>query len=123
MSDLVPTGGHYEPILATLGDISVTHHWVQVPSGNYPIRGTTWTVQEHTHVEEKISTAGIVLAIIFVWVCLLGLLFLLMKERRTVGWVQVTVQGQGLYYATMLPALSGPHAHQFVNYARQLSVH
>jgi len=120
---MAPAAGGVEPTLATLGDIAVTHHWVHVPAGRYPIRGTTWTVQDMSRSEEKIATVGIVLAILFVWVCLLGLLFLLMKERRLVGWVQVSVQGQGFHHATMVPA--SPHAvgqaHQFVNYCRQLS--
>ncbi len=35
--------------------------------------------------------------------CLLGLLFLLIKEERPTGWVQVTVQGPGLSHPTQVP--------------------
>ncbi|WP_237071885.1 hypothetical protein [Mycobacterium avium] len=67
---------------------------------------------------------GVVLCIIFVWFCLLGLLFLLMKERKYVGSIQVTVQGDGFYYSTLIPA-AGPPAllsvTQQVNYARALA--
>jgi len=122
VSEIVPPGG-FEPTLTSLGDISVSHHWVTVPAGSFPIRGTVWTVQDMSRVEEKISTVGIILAVLFFWVCLLGLLFLLMKERRTVGWVQVNVQGEGFHHATMIPAspVAVPQAHQFVNYCRSLS--
>lgn len=123
MSETNPAPDAFEPTLATLGDIAVTHHWVVVPAGRFPVRGTTWTVQDLTRTEEKIATAGVVLAILFFWVCLLGLLFLLMKERRLTGWVQVNVSGPGLHHATMIPAtpVALGQAHQFVNYCRQLS--
>jgi hypothetical protein len=123
VSEMSAAPAGFEPTLATLGDISVTHHWVHVPAGRYPIQGTTWTVQDMSRTEEKISTTGIVLAVIFVWFCLLGLLFLLMKEQRQVGWVQINVQGAGLHHSTMIPAspVAFGQAHQFVNYCRQLS--
>jgi hypothetical protein len=117
-------GGVTEPQLATIGDISISQHWVYTPTGPHPIRGSVWTVTDMSHWEEKISTAGIVLTIIFVWFCLLGLLFLLMKDRRMVGYIQVTVQGSGFHHSTMIPAM-GPQSamgvHQMVNYARGLA--
>lgn len=74
--------------------------------------------------QESISTAGVVLAILFAWVCLLGLLFLLMKDRRMAGYIQVTVQGNGFHHSTMIAA-QGPHSvmavNQLVNYARALA--
>lgn len=123
MSEVSPSGSGIEPTLATLGDIAVSQHWVHVPSGRHPIRGTVWTVQDMTHTEEKVSTVGIVLAVLFFWFCLLGLLFLLMKDTRLVGWVQVSVQGDGFHHAAMIPASPNavPQAHQFVNYCRGLS--
>jgi hypothetical protein len=117
-------GGVTEPQLATIGDISISQHWVYTPTGPHPIRGSVWTMTDMSHWEEKISTAGIVLTIIFVWFCLLGLLFLLMKDRRMVGYIQVTVQGSGFHHSTMIPA-TGPHSamgvYQMVNYARGLA--
>ncbi|HTQ19472.1 hypothetical protein [Mycobacterium sp.] len=117
-------GGEPEPWLATIGDISVSQHWVMTPTGPYPIRGSVWTVTDMSYYQESISTAGVILAIIFVWFCLLGLLFLLMKERKLVGYIQVTVQGNGFYHSTMIPAW-GPHTimgvTQQVNYARSLA--
>ena len=64
-------------------------------------------------------TVAVILAFFF----LLGLLFLLVRETRTVGYVQVTVQNGDLVYATQVAAPS-PYVAQDVTarvtYARQL---
>jgi hypothetical protein len=117
-------GGEPEQWLATIGDIAFSPHWVLTPTGTYPIRGSVWTVTDMSHYQESVSTVGVVLAILFVWFCLLGLLFLLMKDRRLVGYIQVTVQGSGFYHSTLIPA-GGPQSlmwvTQQVNYARALA--
>jgi hypothetical protein len=117
-------GGEPEQWLTTIGDIAVSQHWVATPTGTHPIKGSVWTVTDMSHYSEGISTVGIVLAIIFVWFCLLGLLFLLMKERKFGGYIQVTVQGSGFYHSTLVPAV-GPMSvmsvNQQVNYARTLA--
>jgi hypothetical protein len=117
-------GGQPEQWLATIGDISISQHWVLTPTGPHPIRGSAWTVTDMSHYQESISALGVVLAILFIWFCLLGLLFLLMKDRKMVGYIQVTVQGSGFHHSTMIPA-TGPHSvvgvHQMVNYARSLA--
>ncbi len=114
-----------EQILMTLGDVSVSQHWIYVPSGRHPIRGSIWTVTDMSRTEERMSTVGLVLAIVgFFLVCFLSLLFLLMKDRQTTGFIQVTVQGEGFHHAVMLPALgpqSGLQVQQQVNYARSLA--
>jgi hypothetical protein len=65
-----------------------------------------------------------VLAVVFAVVCLLGLFFLLMKEKTTTGYVQVTVTSGGRFHSTMIPA-TGPETVHWVmgqiNYARTLS--
>lgn len=117
-------GGLPEQWLATIGDISISQNWVMTPTGPHPIRGSVWTVTDMSYYHEDISTVGVVLAIIFVWFCLLGLLFLLMKDRRLAGYLQVTVQGNGFFHSTMIP-VTGPQTamfvHQQVNYARSLA--
>lgn len=88
------------------------------------MRGTAWTVTDMSHYQESISTVGVVLCILFVWFCLLGLLFLLMKDRRLVGYTQVTVQGNGFYHSTLVPAGGSQSlmwVTQQVNYARALA--
>lgn len=90
--------------LVTMGDITVTRNSVIVPQGRFPLRGTTWTVQDSIQVTESIPAWAIVMTILFVWLCLLGLLFLLAKERRYAGFVVVTVVGEGLYHSVQFPA-------------------
>jgi hypothetical protein len=101
------SGGHPTrpaPILLWIGDIGVSPHWVVTPNGNAPLAGSQWIVRDGTRVEESIPGYAIALAIIFFIFCLLGLLFLLIKERRTSGYVEVTVRAGDVYHVTQLPA-------------------
>lgn len=115
--------GQPEQLLLTVGDISVTQHWLYTPVGAHPLRGSTWTISDMTHVNERISPVGIILCLLFIWVCFLGLFFLLMKERTVVGYSQVTVQGNGFHYSTLIPGAGTNMAgvQQQVNYARSLA--
>ncbi|GAA1104969.1 hypothetical protein [Nocardiopsis composta] len=118
----VPAGG---PTLTTIGDIAVTQTEVITPAGRFPIKGSVWTVTDMSRVEKTTPVWAIIVAIlVFWWTCLLGLLFLLVKEERVTGHIQVTVQGGGTYHSTMVPALgraTGAHVAQQVNYARSLA--
>jgi hypothetical protein len=67
------SGGAPEQLLGTIGDIGITQHWIYTPAGAYPLRGTTWTVADMTHVNERMSPVGIILAILFIWLCFLSL--------------------------------------------------
>jgi hypothetical protein len=87
----------------TIGDIGVTRNWVVTPNGTARIGGSQWIVRDTTRTESKIPTWAIVLAVVFALVCLLGLLFLLVKERYTTGSVEVSVQAGSLSHATQIP--------------------
>ncbi|NJA58659.1 hypothetical protein [Streptomyces sp. NEAU-H3] len=121
----VPHHGGPAPLLA-IGDIIVTQGEITTPAGTMPLRGSVWNASDLSRTEEKISQTGIILAIIFgILLCGLGLLFLLMKERKTSGFIQVTVTSAGHHHSTMVPALGPWSFHQVmqqVNYARSLSV-
>ncbi|MFI1398957.1 hypothetical protein [Streptomyces sp. NPDC020681] len=110
--------------LVTIGDITVMGDSIVTPAGTLPLRGSVWNATDMSHTEEKIPTHAIVLAIVFFIFCLLGLLFLLMKEKKTTGFIQVTVTSGGKHHSTMIPA-HGPQTFQQVmgqiNYARSLS--
>jgi hypothetical protein len=95
--------GGAEPVLLQIGDMSLTSTHVILPYGQYPLHGATWTVQDSTQVTEGIPAVGIVLTVIFVWFCLLGLLFLLMKERRYLGFVSISVTGPGFHHTAQFP--------------------
>ncbi|MBC7558617.1 MAG: hypothetical protein H7270_04540 [Dermatophilaceae bacterium] len=90
--------------LVQIGDISVDQHWVHTPAGWVPTSQATWTVQDMTLRAMVIPTYAIVLAIVTsVMTCLLGLLFLLIKEDRPTGWVQTTVHGPDIAHTTQVP--------------------
>ncbi|NED85509.1 hypothetical protein G3I76_36160, partial [Streptomyces sp. SID11233] len=95
------------------GDIIVTQTEITTPAGTMPLKGSVWNASDMSRTEEKISQTGIILAIIFgILLCGLGLLFLLMKERKTSGFIQVTVTSAGRHHSTMLPALGPWSFHQ-----------
>lgn len=110
--------------MLSIGDITVMSDAIVTPSGTMPLKGAVWTATDMSRTEEKIPTHAVVLAIIFALFCLIGLLFLLMKEKRTTGFIQVTVVSGGLHHSTMIPAM-GPHTFPAVmgqlNQARSLS--
>jgi hypothetical protein len=110
--------------LVSIGDITVMGDSIVTPAGTLPLRGAVWNATDMSRTEEKIPTHAIVLAIVFFIFCLLGLLFLLMKEKTTTGFIQVTVTSGGKHHSTMIPA-QGPQTFQMVmgqiNYARSLS--
>ena len=118
-------GAALEPdvVLFNIGDIAVSRYWVVSPNGTAPLHGSAWIANDRSTTSERIPGYAIVLAIIFALACLLGLLFLLIKEERTTGYVQVTVQGQGTFHATQIPVnnrMQVGDIHQRVNYVRSL---
>jgi hypothetical protein len=94
------------PLLLTIGDIGVTSAWVSRPNGPAPLRGSTWIVADMSVTERKIPSWAIVLAIVFALFPLLGLLFLLVREEVTRGYVQVSVRSADLNHMTQIPVSS-----------------
>ncbi|WP_211177661.1 hypothetical protein [Pseudonocardia acidicola] len=116
--------GGQEPVLVGIGDIAVTQSWVITPSGTRPVGSVQWLFTDMSRTTERIPTWAIVCAIIFFVFCLLGLLFLLVKETRTEGSVQIVVQGPQLVHTVQLPVYSVDQVHDYnarVNYARAVS--
>jgi hypothetical protein len=105
-----------EQILLSIGDIGVSRSWVVTPNGSAPLAGSQWIAQDRTYTQRSMPTYAIVLAIVFAFACLLGLLFLLIKEDRMTGYVEVSVHSGNLFHVTQLPAQSP----QAVLSARQL---
>ncbi|HEY9367070.1 hypothetical protein [Streptomyces sp.] len=109
----------------SLGDIAIVGDQIITPAGPMPLKGAVWNATDMSRVEERIPPVAIVLAVIFFVFCLLGLLFLLMKEKQTTGYVQVTVTSGGRHHSTVIPATT-PDTFYWVlgqiNYARTLSI-
>lgn len=113
-----------EPTIDTIGDIAITQNTVITPGGRFPIKGTVWTMSDMSRTEQSIPAWAIIVAILFIWFCLLSLLFLLVKETKTTGHIQVTVQGGGHYHAAQIPVSHRSYVHhvnQQVNHARSLA--
>ncbi len=113
-----------DTIVAQVGEIGVSRGWVYLPQGRFAVRGTTWTMSDQIVESTTIPAYAIVLAVIFAVACLLGLLFLLVKERTVQGVVQVSVEGDGFYHATQVPVSSWAaitDTHSRVEYARSLA--
>ena len=86
-----------------LGDIGVTNDTVVTTSGNVALVGTSWFARDYSRTEDKIPTWAIVLAVVFAVFCLLGLLFLLVKEKTTTGYIEVQVQSGQFRHVTHIP--------------------
>lgn len=102
--------------VCTVGDINVHTRYMQPHSTRhiYPTPGSTWSVLNAPATVQKTTTAGIVLAVISVvlavigavftcgisLILLLGLLFLLSKESKVEGHVQIAVQTRAGSYLT-----------------------
>jgi len=113
-----------EEPLVTIGDILVTRSWVVTPSGTQPVGSVTWSVSDMSTTTTNIPVWAIVCTVLFVWFFLLGLLFLLVKETKTQGMVQVTVQGPGFAHFSQIPAFNPgvvQDVNSRVNYARSLT--
>ncbi|MCF8588466.1 hypothetical protein [Gordonia liuliyuniae] len=120
-----PMGPSVSPPLVVINDIQVTQTQIITPAGIFPVQGAQWSLQDTTYTKQEIPQWAIICAILgFFLVCALSLLFLLAKEERTTGSVQVTVNTAAGSYTTMIPAGSRAvvmDLNNRVNYARTLS--
>ncbi len=113
-----------EAFAVTIGDIGVSKHRIVTPNGTAQLAGSQWIVRDMTRTDTRIPGWAIALAIIFAFACLLGLLFLLVKERTMSGYVEVQVQSGSLIHVTQIPA-SDPrqiaYVRQLVAYAQSMA--
>ena len=128
MSTLEPVGAaspvpSHEPIRVHFGDINMTDHWLVTPQGTMPLAGSQIFISDMSREEPFIPAWAIVFTIIFFIFFFLGLLFLLIKETRTTGFMQITVSNGDFTYQSAEPG-SGNRAAQLyelqnrANYAR-----
>jgi hypothetical protein len=123
MTDIQPHQPQQEQPLVTIGDIVFSKSWVVTPNGTRPIAGTQLIVSDYSRTESRMPTWAIVLAVIGAFFFLLGLLFLLVRERTTTGYIHVSLTNGDLVHATQVPAVTAftsQEVQQRVDYARQL---
>ncbi len=92
-----------QQFLLTSGDIGITPDKVVTPNGSGPLAGSQWICTDLSRTETKIPTVAIILAIAFALFFFIGLLFLLMKEQVTTGYVEVSVRAGNIYHKVQIP--------------------
>jgi hypothetical protein len=114
-----------EQVIAQIGEIQVTSTTVRTPAGQFPLKGSQWTVTDQWTAEQKTPTWAIVLAIVgFFCVIFFSLLFLLAKETVYHGVVQVQVVNGPYHYVSRIPVNNQQyvqHVYGQVNYVRSLA--
>jgi hypothetical protein len=98
-----PVAAPTSNFVVTIGDIGVTSSEIVTPNGTAPLAGASFIFRDMSIQEKKIPTWAIILAIVFAVACLLGLLFLLVKEDVVRGYAEVTVRSGELQHMTQLP--------------------
>ncbi|MGA8112758.1 MAG: DUF1707 domain-containing protein [Actinocatenispora sp.] len=129
--DLVPATGHPQHTgelpIARFGTISVTPTSVHTPNGSFALRGSTWRSVDYWRERRVTPGWAVALAIVgFFVVPFVSLLFLLVKEPRTEGVLQVSVADGLRQYVVDMPVASRAHARaieQQVGYVRTLARH
>ncbi|MET8121777.1 hypothetical protein [Micromonospora sp. NPDC005189] len=114
-----------EVVAVQIAEITVSPPVIRTPTGVLPLAGATWHVADYWQREEKIATWAMVCAIVgFFCLAFFSLLFLLVKETRHHGTVQVTVTNGAQQYVARIPVSDQgqvQHLNNQVNYARSLS--
>jgi hypothetical protein len=90
----------------TIGDIAITSDKVITPNGIGTLADSQWIFSDLSRTESKIPPVAVILAIVFALLCLIGLLFLLMKETTTTGYAEVSVHSGNLYHKVQIPVKS-----------------
>ncbi len=101
-----PVPGPQPGFVFQIADIGVTNDTIVTPSGNAPLAGSVWVGLDYTRTVDKIPTWAIVMAIVFAVFCLLGLLFLLVKENAITGYVEIRVQQGQFWHISHVPVNS-----------------
>ncbi|RBI95539.1 hypothetical protein DRA43_31485, partial [Micromonospora provocatoris] len=112
-------------VAVQIAEIVVTPPVIRTPAGVLPLAGASWYVTDFWQKEEKTAPWAVVAAILgFFCLTVFSLLFLLIKETRHYGTVQVTVSSGGHQYVARIPVTDQFQVQQLnnqVNYARSLS--
>ena len=113
------------PIVARIGEISVSSTTVYTPTGEMPLRGSQWILTDQWQAHSKIPAWAIVLTVLtFFCIPIFNFLFLLAKETYYTGVVAVSVASAGRHYVARIPVSSQVQVANLqsqVNYTRSLA--
>lgn len=122
---LVPAGhGQIWVPELMIGDIEVSRHWIRTPMGVLPSRDAVWAVEDGSDLTRVIPAWAWVACLLTIMFCLIGLLFLFVREDRRRYYAQVTLTGPGFTHSTRLYGTGADislHARQLVGRARWLA--
>ncbi len=114
-----------ETPLVVIGDVVCTQYAVHTPRGTIALSDARVDIADLTRTSRDIAQWAVIAAILgFFVVCIFSLLFLLIQEERTTGYIQVTVRGPGLFHTTQIAVHSAHDAmdlHARVRYAQSLT--
>jgi hypothetical protein len=113
------------PVIVQIAEIGVTSTVVHTPTGDLPLAGSQWQVNDYWFTTQRIPRWAIVAAILgFCVLTVFSLLFLLVKESVAQGTVQVTVTSGTRQYVARIPVKDQNAVtaiNQQVNYVRTLA--
>lgn len=113
------------PVIVQIAEIGVTSTMVHTPTGDIPLAGSQWQVNDYWFTTQRIPKWAIIAAIAgFCVLTVFSLLFLLVKESVVQGTVQVTVTNGTRQYVARIPVRDQTAVtaiNQQVNYVRTLA--
>jgi hypothetical protein len=120
-----PPSSEPGPVILQIAEISVTSTTVFTPTGDIPLAGSQWQVNDYWFSQQRIPRWAIIVAIAgFCVLTVFSLLFLLVKETVMQGTVQVTVTNGTRQYVARIPVTDQAAVtaiNQQVNYVRTLA--
>jgi hypothetical protein len=115
-----------DPVIATIGDITVTSSGITTPAGSAPLRGSQWTASDQWMAQRRTPRWAIVLAIAgLCFTVLLSLLLLLVRTQTWQATVTVTVVSGSFFHTTRLVLATPAEVQEIydrVNYVRSLAI-
>jgi hypothetical protein len=113
------------PVIVQIAEIGVTSTVIHTPTGDIPLRGSQWQVNDYWFASQRIPTWAKLAAVLgFCVLTVFSLLFLLVKESVMQGTVQVTVTNGTRQYVARIPVRDQNAVtaiNQQVNYVRTLA--
>lgn len=113
------------PVIVQIAEIGVTSTVVHTPTGDIPLAGSQWQVNDFWFATQRIPRWAVIAAIVgFCVLTVFSLLFLLVKESVMQGTVQVTVTNGTRQYVARIPVRDQTAVttiNQQVNYVRTLA--